>query len=91
MKKSELIEEIRHEQGCGLPLKNVSLALATFVVLAALMNGPGLSKKASLMKFGRTRDLWIAGTKPLAAAGDLTRLSALRKWIESQVNLEKAK
>jgi hypothetical protein len=77
------IGERRAEQQAGRPLRSVILAVLSFYVAAALLNGHFLHEDAKEREFGDTRDFWVAATAPLNQLSTRLGLDHFRAGVET--------
>jgi hypothetical protein len=80
------IGERRADRGEGRPLRSVMIAVGTFYVCAALLNGRFLHEDAREREFGRTRDLWVAATRPLYEISTFLGLDTVRARVQTLRN-----
>lgn len=80
--KREDIGVERAKAQAGVSVTRVHAALALFYLLALLLNGDGLLREAELMTFGKTRDICVAISQPLAYVSRVTHLGDLRTVLE---------
>ena len=78
-KPSGEIEEIRHEQQCGVPLRKVVFSVLLFYALALLFNAKSLHRNSSLMEFGPLRTVCVQVTEPLSSLSEGLQIDRLRE------------
>jgi len=77
------IGERRAVRHAGRPLRAVFIAFASFYVVAALLNGRFLHESAQEREFGKTRDVWVALTKPLYEISTTLGLDHYREAVQN--------
>ena len=77
------IGERRAARHAGRPLRSVTIAVFSFYVVSALLNGRFLHESASEREFGETRDVWVALTKPLYIISTRLGLDRYREEVQT--------